>query len=247
MANCPPIPRIIAALKRAGRSDRKPVLRALEAWKKNCYPSDIPGPPPTWAEWGELTALLVRWGDLYGPPNIDTGPLKRFIRMAGLRHEADSGSSSVCRPSDTELGSAVLEAVSACDRLSAWLRSGGLADAAEVDDAKDAGKGPAQTKQRPRKPPVILSLGNRQYRIGAHAPCTVQDAEDRVLQAFVGRPTMDTRALKCLAPEILDPGKVLRTLCIRYDSRFAPAITLPGRKGKGGYHVAVKARPVSGR
>jgi hypothetical protein len=86
---------------------------------------------------------------------------------------------------------------------------------------------------------TIVSLGDRQYRIGARAPRAVTASEDAVLNAFINHPAMDDPKLKIQAKGVTEPGKTLRDLRKKYDGEFAPAIKLPGKKGKGGYHVRI--------
>jgi hypothetical protein len=93
----------------------------------------------------------------------------------------------------------------------------------------------------PQKPEesVIVSLGDRQYRIGKNTPLTVTPPHDAVLKAFIKRPTMDEPTLRNLANGLDEPAKALRDLRKKYGGQFAPAITLPGRKSQGGYHVRI--------
>lgn len=98
--------------------------------------------------------------------------------------------------------------------------------------------------------PVIVSFGrtengdwisNRTYQIGSAAPVTVEDNEDTVLQSFLDQPSMT-------GPQLVDAAgfarapRVLLQLCRKYPA-FASAIRLPGTKGHGGYHVAIRRNP----
>jgi hypothetical protein len=87
---------------------------------------------------------------------------------------------------------------------------------------------------------VIIRLGEREYRIGDAEPITVSDNEDSVLQAFLRQASMDGPALVENAGFERAP-KVLRDLKVNYDGIFGPAIRMPGKKGKGGYHVAIRS------
>jgi hypothetical protein len=99
-----------------------------------------------------------------------------------------------------------------------------------------------ETPPAPIDPTVIIALGERQYRIGDFPPLSVEENEDSVLQTFLERPSMD-------GPTLIDKAgfdsapRVLRTLRKKYQGRFAHAITLPGKKGEGGYHVAIRGNP----
>jgi hypothetical protein len=90
------------------------------------------------------------------------------------------------------------------------------------------------------KTKVILSLGESQYRIDNVDPIVVSDSEDSVLLAFLDQESMDSATLVKRAGFDRAPH-VLRRLRIKYGARFAPAITTPGGKGRGGYHVAIRA------
>jgi hypothetical protein len=87
---------------------------------------------------------------------------------------------------------------------------------------------------------TILALGERVYQIGDSDLFHLTDNEDSILQAFLeqgpgtmDQPTLDNRS------GITDAAKILRKLQKRYGGIFAPAITCPGRKGRGGYHVRI--------
>jgi hypothetical protein len=85
----------------------------------------------------------------------------------------------------------------------------------------------------------IISLGKRQYKIGDADPIMVEANEDFVLLAFLEQASMDGPMLINRAGFDNAP-RVLRNICKKYDGRFAPAITLPRKKGEGGYHVAIR-------
>jgi hypothetical protein len=92
-----------------------------------------------------------------------------------------------------------------------------------------------------RPSPLIRCFGNRNYQLGDTPPVCVTDAEDNVFQAarlLHGR-AFDEEQLKATAGGD-DPARVLRRLCHSYGGRFAAAIHLPGRKGKGGYRVDIE-------
>jgi hypothetical protein len=94
---------------------------------------------------------------------------------------------------------------------------------------------------------TIISHGEGRYSVGGSDPVTVTASENLVLQAFINRGTLNGSALKRLTGtpnyDNDDAPKVLRKLRTKYGKRFAPAITLPGSKGKGGYQVRI--RPAS--
>jgi hypothetical protein len=96
--------------------------------------------------------------------------------------------------------------------------------------------------QAPAAGAVILALGKGQYRVGDSDPVTVTEAEDVVLRSFVGRPSMGHKALVRAAGSDEAP-RTLRQLAEKYDGVFAAAIRCPGRRGAGGYRVAVRATP----
>lgn len=107
----------------------------------------------------------------------------------------------------------------------------------EIEDEQGEGAGPT--------PRTILSLGNRQYRIGNYTPRVLTPREDTVLQAFLGsgekvpplaamdEPTLRQRSGYGDAP------RILRELSKSYDGIFAPAIRMPGSKRAGGYGVSI--------
>jgi hypothetical protein len=86
---------------------------------------------------------------------------------------------------------------------------------------------------------VILYFGEALYKIGSTSPKTLEFTEDTVLQAFLERPNMQTEMLKNTSG-ITKAPEVLRNLAKKYDGIFAPAIDLPGKKGRGGYTVRIR-------
>src|SRR5206468_3813263 len=88
----------------------------------------------------------------------------------------------------------------------------------------------------------IVSLGNGQYQIGDHMPVVVSYNEDLLLQAFLERGAMTRSALDNLIPGE-HGAKCLKKLAEKHEGRFAPAIHLPGKKGAGGYRVAIRSAP----
>ena len=87
--------------------------------------------------------------------------------------------------------------------------------------------------------PTIRYLGEKAYSIGSSLPVTVTDAEHAILQEFIATPTMDTDLLQSKAGNNRAP-RILGQLTKKYNAVFSPAIRLPGRKGKGGYHVFIQ-------
>jgi hypothetical protein len=86
---------------------------------------------------------------------------------------------------------------------------------------------------------TIIAHGNKVYTINLWEPRIVADDEDTVLRAFLRQPAMTSKTLEDRT-ELVSPAKLLRALTTRYDARFAPAIKLPGGKGKGGYFVRIR-------
>jgi hypothetical protein len=111
----------------------------------------------------------------------------------------------------------------------------GKEDVPDVGDATQA--------QQPGAQPTIVRVGELRYQIGTHPPVTVTVREDEILQAFIEHPSMSKRQVG--ATSGLDPDTavgVLRALTTpaKYDGWFAPAIHLPGGKGRGGYRVSIR-------
>ncbi len=92
---------------------------------------------------------------------------------------------------------------------------------------------------------MIRYLGEKAYSIGSSAPITVTYPEHAILQEFIATPSLDTEQLQTKAGNERAP-RILGQLTKKYNAIFAPAIRLPGGKGKGGYHVSIQdARPKS--
>lgn len=90
--------------------------------------------------------------------------------------------------------------------------------------------------------PTIIHLGQKLYKISRSEPIVVTDVEDAVLQAFIKNPGMDNAQLveKSGYP---NAANILRAFVKKHNGIFAPAIRLPGGKGKGGYSVAITNKP----
>ncbi len=95
---------------------------------------------------------------------------------------------------------------------------------------------------RSKTTPTIIWHGEKSYSIDGFEPISVTDSEHAVLNEFVNSPSMDTEALTKNSGNNRAP-RVLRQLTKKYDGRFAPAIKLPGIKGRGGYAVAIRTQP----
>jgi hypothetical protein len=91
----------------------------------------------------------------------------------------------------------------------------------------------------PADPACIASPGDRQYQIGPQALTVVSEREDTVLQAFLDQTAMDHPTL-IERTEYEDAARILRGLAEKYGGAFAPAIFLPGGKGRGGYRVTIR-------
>jgi hypothetical protein len=87
-------------------------------------------------------------------------------------------------------------------------------------------------------PNTILSIGQRRYCIGGSPAVTVEENEDAVLQAFLEESPLDKNGLIDKAG-FLEAPRVLKRLTTKHDGRLAPAIKLPGARGRGGYSVAI--------
>jgi hypothetical protein len=90
--------------------------------------------------------------------------------------------------------------------------------------------------------PCIISHGDRFYSIGASRRIAVTENEDLALQALL---RSSPRTLDSFQRETnkdgRDVAKSLRGLKNgKYDGLFAPAIQLPGRRGRGGYQANVR-------
>jgi hypothetical protein len=223
---------IIEALQTAGLDAGPLVLEAIEAWKRGGYGKAYQGPPgptPTPEGFRNLTVSLIRWGDRHG--RIDLAPVLRHYEMSLLgSHRAARDAAFDVKSAMAKLEESFLEADGTLNRLKDLL----TADSASI--RKRPGTRPRQQRN------VIVSRGTRQYTIGNRDPIAVTPNEDAVLQAFLDMPAMTDPTLKAKAKHD-DPGRVLRRLRTRYDGIFAPAITTPGRKSNGGYHVRIASKP----
>jgi hypothetical protein len=86
---------------------------------------------------------------------------------------------------------------------------------------------------------TIVDIGDRVYEIGGKK-MQVTKAEDDTLQAFIDSESLDDKNLKQITKSNRAP-RTLRGLRERYSGMFAPAITLPGKRGNGGYVVRITA------
>jgi len=92
-------------------------------------------------------------------------------------------------------------------------------------------------------PNTITSLGNRNYAINGKTQ-HVTPVEDAVLTAVLeadGHVDSDGLIRKSGHGSAC---KIIRGLRRKYGGHLAPAITLPGRKGKGGYVVRIRRRTI---
>jgi hypothetical protein len=89
---------------------------------------------------------------------------------------------------------------------------------------------------------IIISLGEKKYRIGAHPPVHLEDNEDSVLQALLEAPgnLLDKKGL-INKSGIDDAPRVLGRITRKHDRIFATAIRCPGKRGAGGYHANIRA------
>ncbi|HEX4072734.1 MAG TPA: hypothetical protein VHX68_16255 [Planctomycetaceae bacterium] len=88
---------------------------------------------------------------------------------------------------------------------------------------------------------VIISHGNYFYSVPGGQQRLVTIAEDHVLQAFLTQPAMDTGTLSdAVRDGVGRPREVLGKLKKKYNGDFSAAITLPGKKGNGGYAVNIR-------
>jgi hypothetical protein len=88
---------------------------------------------------------------------------------------------------------------------------------------------------------TIVFLGNGMYRIADNPPLQLTANESNVLEAFLKHAAMDLSRMQeeSGVPRCRD---VLRKLRTKYKGVFAPAITMPGAKGQGGYRVRIVSR-----
>jgi hypothetical protein len=94
---------------------------------------------------------------------------------------------------------------------------------------------PAAVKERD----TIMSHGNEIYSINDSEPLKVLPTEDAVLTAFLTQSAMDKDELDRRSG-YTDARKILKNLKVRYNGRFAPAISFPGSRGRGGYRVKIR-------
>jgi hypothetical protein len=94
-------------------------------------------------------------------------------------------------------------------------------------------------EEMPEPKAVIRSMGNRCYRIGEEQPVLLTETEDTVLQAFLKSPALEKRDL-IRESGYNDAPRILAHIREKHKS-FRPAISLPKRKGKGGYRVNIRA------
>lgn len=114
-----------------------------------------------------------------------------------------------------------------------------LAGNATFDDLTDTGIAQADN---PEKEPCILYHGNKQYSITGSDPFAVTDVEHFVLEAFINKKTSAlSKSDLENASGVSDAVRYLRRLKKKYDGIFAPAIHLPGGKGRGGYRVTIRS------
>jgi hypothetical protein len=104
--------------------------------------------------------------------------------------------------------------------------------------------------QPPDQPHVILRVGpNCWLPPGGRWPLSLTFREDCVLQTFLTRPCLSLPELEKVSG-VSHAAKVLTRLAEKYDRAFAPALRLPGGKGRGGYganvRVADGSRPANG-
>lgn len=93
----------------------------------------------------------------------------------------------------------------------------------------------------PTQQVFIIDLGRNVYSTSeSHQPVMVTPLEDLVLQAFIKQPAMDSKDLIRFAAGSRTAPRVLAELTTKYGGIFAPAIRLPGGKGRGGYRVNVR-------
>jgi hypothetical protein len=86
--------------------------------------------------------------------------------------------------------------------------------------------------------PVIWSIADRCYRVGAGLPVVVSTDEDEVLQAFVGRPAMDGKQL-VRESRVQRAQRVLTALAAGHGGAFRGAIDLARHRG-GTYRADVR-------
>lgn len=100
----------------------------------------------------------------------------------------------------------------------------------------------ANRSEKPPAPDEIVYLKNGLYKIGAWQAILLTTKEDYILRTFLQYGTLDTESLKDRSGYDRAP-RDLRELRKKYEGRFAPAISCPGKRGRGGYRVNIRARP----
>jgi hypothetical protein len=87
---------------------------------------------------------------------------------------------------------------------------------------------------------TLIAHGKRNYSLGSNPPYYVDQSEDNVLQAFLQ--CSGALNFKSLIDFSGEPNarKILKGLTVKYKGAFAPAIKLPGAKGRGGYRVSIR-------
>jgi hypothetical protein len=111
---------------------------------------------------------------------------------------------------------------------------------------------PAPTSADPPPPletndqePVILALGQQQYRLGTGTVFLASDPQDDVLQAYLDNPPKWKAAKRLRTPELEErskrTGQIHRIMDDLKNSPLGAAIDLPGKERKGqGYGVRVR-------
>jgi hypothetical protein len=157
--------------------------------------------------------------------------LNEAVQCAGLDIPEFAGGMVVQAAGELSLGA---------ERTAALLVTAKALAASLLDWADDIEEEDQQRPPAGKTPPAtIVSLDDRRYRVGDSRPVVVSDVEDTVLQAFADESPMDASRLIDKAGFDRAP-RVLKSLREKYSGIFAPAITCPGRKGQGGYHVAIQ-------
>lgn len=205
--------------------NRAAELRGRKPYEESKEGGPVPEPAPS--ELYQLAAVLRQH-------HPDGGSLQEFILQEQRRLDSGIRASGLVlsgRFDPAKWNDAAL-------RADLWL-----------SDLKSPQKSAADDKERPKiqgpppdPPDTIIRCGDQSYRINNAAALRVSDNEDTVLQAFLGNETLDEPALR-KASGLTNPGvaaKILRELATKYDQQFAPAIRLPGGKGKGGYNVRIR-------
>jgi hypothetical protein len=155
---------------------------------------------------------------------LDVEDMKARLELEGVRAQVRVPSESVRREEELER---------------ALMRTG-LPPARTDSPVEEVQSTSGQNDTLNRESTTIVYLKEKAYFIGNSDPITVTDSEHAILQEFIAVPSMDAEMLQSKAGNDRAP-RILRNLTRKYDGAFATAIRLPGGKGKGGYHVSVKA------